>query len=80
MNNEVTVINPEQFGLDKKEADGKAELAPDKEKLKIWISNMTIDGSLDDQLSKDSIVIATDIIDKFNAFKKWATEQVNEIK
>lgn len=62
------------------EAKRKAELAPDKERMTKWIADMTIIDIVNDRMSKESVLMASEIIDKFNAFKKWATEKVNEIK
>lgn len=62
------------------EADRKAELAPDNERLTKWISDMTIIDIVNDRMSKESVLMAGEIIDKFNKFKTWATEKVNEIR
>ena len=64
----------------KAEADRKAELAPDKERMTKWISDMTIIDIVNDRMSKESALVASEIIDKYNKFKTWATEKVNEIK
>ncbi len=64
----------------KVKADRKAELAPDKERMTKWIADMEIIDIVNDRMSKDSVLMASEIIIKFNLFKKWATEKVNEIK
>ena len=61
-------------------AKRKAELAPDKERMTKWISDMVIIDIVNARMSKESVLMASEIIDKFNAFKNWATEKVNEIK
>ncbi len=63
-----------------KMAARKAELAPDKERMTKWIADMEIIDIVNDRMSKDSVLMASEIIIKFNLFKKWATEKVNEIK
>lgn len=62
------------------DAKRKAELAPDKERMTKWIADMTIIDIVNDRMSKESVLMASEIIDKYNLFKKWATERVNEIK
>ncbi len=62
------------------DAKRKAELAPDKERMTKWIADMEIIDIVNDRMSKESVLMASEIIDKFNKFKTWATEKVNEIK
>lgn len=62
------------------DAKRKAELAPDKERMTNWIADMEIIDIVNDRMGKESVLMASEIIDKFNAFKKWATEKVNGIK
>jgi len=61
----------------KKEADKKAAKAPDKEKLKVLITQLTLDTP---KLSTKEGVEKWELIsDKFAGFKKWATEQIDLI-
>lgn len=71
-----------EVGRLKSESDAKrkAELAPDKERMTKWIADMEIIDIVNDRMSKKSALVASEIIDKYNLFKKWATEKVNEIK
>ena len=66
----------------KNEADEqrKLELAPDKEKLEKWVSDMIIDGIGYGELSKESVEIAKDINSKFRSFKNWALAEIKKIK
>ena len=66
----------------KNEADlkRKLELAPDKEKMEKWVSDMAIDGIGYSELSKESVDIAKDINSKFHAFKNWAISEIKKIK
>lgn len=58
------------------EAEKKAEKAPDKEKLKKFVSQFSIPAQATG-LGVDAIKAEALIIEKFNAFKKWA-ESVSE--
>lgn len=50
----------------------KAAKAPRKEKLTKWVDSFQI-------AEFDNDATAAEITEKFNAFKKWATEQINKI-
>lgn len=54
----------------------KAEKAPDKEKLKAWINSCILPNV--DLKSKEMQGKANDILAKFEGFKKWANEQIQE--
>lgn len=58
-------------------ADKKAEKAPDKDKMTIWINELELLSI--DLKSKESNATATEILTKFAGFKKWALEQVNTL-
>ena len=61
----------------KKEAEKKAAKAPDKEKLKVLITQLTLEAP---KLSTKEGVEKWELIsDKFAGFKKWATEQIESI-
>lgn len=77
-------INAEKNRLAKIEderlkAEKLASLAPEKEKVIAWINSMTIKSIATDGFSSDGIDTCNSIFDKFNAFKKWAESQVNNI-
>ena len=58
-------------------AEKKASLAPDKDKLKIWINQLTLSEiSLSSLNASD---LAEDIRMKFKGFKNWATYQINNL-
>lgn len=72
-------LKAEAEAKEKKEADEAARiasLAPVKEKLNTWVSLMNIEAPIG--LESDKIVL--DIIDKFNAFKKWGLSEITKIK
>lgn len=55
----------------------KAAKAPDKEKLKKAIADMSMDKAIADSLkSKESLVTYSQIFEKFEWFKKWALGQI----
>lgn len=60
-------------------AEKKAAMASDKEKLTSKVMQLSIEFVLDNTMKPESIVIAKAIEDKFNAFKKWANEQINTL-
>lgn len=59
------------------EAEKKAAKAPDKEKLTKWVESLNI--ATPELTDLSAIVIATDISEKFAAFKKWANEQIEKL-
>jgi len=66
----------------KKESEDKRklELAPDKEKLKKWVSEMTIPIFISGKLSKESMLKMGEIVLKHDAFKNWAIAEIEKIK
>lgn len=60
------------------EAANKAAKAPDKDKLKNFVSAINLP-SLPDLKSDESKAAASVIVAKFEAFKKWAEDQINAI-
>lgn len=65
----------EKLRLEKEAAEKKAAKAPKKQKLNLWVSEMNITTPVG--LETDGTVI--EIIEKFNAFKNWATKQIETI-
>jgi hypothetical protein len=63
--------------IDEAAAKAKAAKAPDKEKLTNWIKSLNIDAPELSDLS--AVVTATDIKEKFEAFKKWANQQIEKL-
>lgn len=61
----------------KKEAEEKAAKAPDKEKLKAWVQSFNINEAPATSVIFDPA--KNTIEDKFNAFKAWATSQIENI-
>jgi hypothetical protein len=62
--------------LDKEEAKRLAK-APDIEKLTKWIDSLMI--GITPDVGGDGHKLALDIHVKFEGFKKWATEQINNL-
>ena len=62
-----------------KEEKRKLELAPEKIRLTKWVNDMAIIDILSQNMSKESAIIAGDIIDKFDSFKNWAKSEINKI-
>lgn len=62
---------------DEAKAKREAELAPDKTKLEIAIMNMNYECSVN---SKEALEVNNLILEKFNGFKKWAIDQVSNLK
>lgn len=63
---------------DKEAEEKRLELAPDKEKLLDVVNSITIKSN--NYKSNKAIAIEIEIFAKFEAFKKWATEQINTLK
>lgn len=59
-------------------AEKKAAKAPDKEKLKVFVSSFQIPDQASN-IGKEALIIESLIIEKFNAFKKWAETQIENI-
>lgn len=59
-------------------ADAKALKAPDKDKLIAWINNVSLSETLELK-SNESVTVAANIQLKFDAFKNWANEQINNL-
>lgn len=59
-------------------AEKKAAKAPDNEKIKAWIASMQITDITDTLKQPESKAVASVVIEKFNAFKKWAESQITE--
>ena len=57
----------------------KAAKAPDKEKLKIWVESIRAFITLDSNISSESNLIAVEIQQKFNNFKNWAKQQIENL-
>lgn len=65
----------------KEDADEKRrlELAPDKEKLKLWLNSQLMTLFDAKSVSEDSKKIALEIESKFKAFNKWANELIDSM-
>jgi len=59
------------------EAEKKAAKAPDRKKLNIWVNSFSIDEIK--VAESESKVIANDITVKFNSFKSWAKNQIENL-
>ena len=57
-------------------AAAKAAKAPRQERLNNWVYSMSLDVP---PVGLDSEAVAINIINKFNAFKKWAIEQIENL-
>jgi hypothetical protein len=69
----------------KKEIEAKraAELAPDKEKISLWLRTNIVHGDIEmyhSDLSEDAKKVASEIYAKFNGFKKWAEGEIEKLK
>jgi hypothetical protein len=53
----------------------KAAKAPKKQRLTVWVSDLSITPPTG--MEQEAVVV--DVINKFNAFKVWATEQITKI-
>lgn len=61
-------------------AEKKAAKAPDKDKLMAWVESMDVPASARLKISDpDAIRLASEIYNKFHAFKKWAESQISEL-
>ncbi len=58
-------------------AEKKAAKAPDKEKMNLWIDDMSL--PFVELKQNESNIMASDIKVKFDAFKKWAKNQIETI-
>lgn len=58
-------------------AEKKAAKAPDKEKMNIWIDDLSL--PFIELKQNESNIMASDIKVKFNAFKNWAKKQIETI-
>lgn len=74
-NAEVAKRNAEILAAEK--AKALAEKAPDKEKLTAWVQSVTI--STTPQLGNEAQAVATDILSKLEAMKKWALSEINKL-
>lgn len=63
----------------KQESERVANLAPDKDKLKAWVNSFVFPHAASLE-SLEANKVATDIIEKRNAFIKWAESQIETIK
>jgi len=73
----------EKLEAERLEALKQAELAPDKEKLTKWLNSLsTVAGELkvNGLQNQDAIAVSNLINQKFEGFKKWALEQITNIK
>lgn len=74
----------EQAEVNRKKAEDeearKAEIAPDKERLTKWVNDMSISDIVNERMSKESVLIAGEITEKFNSFKTWAKSEIEKIK
>lgn len=59
-------------------AEKKAAKAPEKKRLSAWVSAMVIP-QMPSELSLEAEQIGHDIQTKFDAFQKWAAEQINSL-
>lgn len=75
---EFEVARIEKEAKEKAEKERTEELAPDKEKLTAMVNSLTIyDISLK---SVEAGTMRIDFINRLNAYKKWANEQINTLK
>lgn len=63
----------------KAEEEKKLAKAPDKDRLKLMIERATLTVSVNEFKTEEASKMESLIIDKFNAFKKWAFEQIETI-
>lgn len=56
----------------------KAAKAPDKEKLKVWVNSFNIN-DIPAGLNNESGIIGLSISNKFDAFKKWANTEIENL-
>ena len=63
--------------IDEESEKAKAAKAPDKEKLTKWIESLNI--ATPELTDLSAVIIATDISDKFEAFKNWANKQIEKL-
>jgi hypothetical protein len=68
----------QQEEKDRIAAEKKAAKAPDKEKLKAFV-NSFIMPELTTAKSPEALKVESEIIEKFNGFKMWATKQIESI-
>lgn len=68
----------QQEERDRIAAEKKAAKAPDKEKLKAFV-NSFIMPELTTAKSPEALKVESEIIEKFNGFKMWATKQIESI-
>jgi hypothetical protein len=62
---------------DRELAEKKAKKAPDKTKLTCWIDDLDL--PIIDLKQPESMMLSVEIATKFNGFKKWAKEQINNL-
>ena len=70
-------LEAERIAAEQKAAAAKAAKAPDKEKLTAWVQSVAIAPT--PQLGNEAQVIATDILSKLEAMKKWALSEINKL-
>lgn len=72
----------ERLEAEKLKADEarKLALAPEKDKLKRWVTSMSIEEITSPEMSKETIVVVSDIVSKFDSFKIWAENEIKKIK
>lgn len=75
--NRIAAEKKEAEAKEKAAAAAKAALAPDKEKLKEWISKMSIPPLFVND--EKAVKAYTDISTKFRGFKNWATQEIDKI-
>lgn len=63
--------------IDEESEKAKAAKSPDKEKLTKWIESLNI--ATPELADLSAVVIATEISDKFEAFKNWANKQIEKL-
>ena len=73
---EIELVRIENENQEKR----KLDLAPDKDRMKIWVNEMEIVDIVSEKMKKESVLIAGDIMDKFESFKTWAKSEIEKIK
>lgn len=68
----------EKLEADRKAAEAKAAKAPDKDKMKVFVSGIILP-ALPSLSSDESKTKLSEITEKFEAFKRWAVSQIESI-
>lgn len=72
-------LKAENEAKEKAELERKASIAPDKEKLTIWLNSISLDEFAPESIKPESVMVANDIMSKLEAFKNWALKQIETL-